>query len=382
MKEYHAVVNGDDELLAAVYKGREGAAYIIGALGTTMGMHGRLSGSGHYDYSERTLDELKVPKHSFKWVDGKWYSHRSLGPISTVLSMWADAAYVGSNTHRYDDYNEFFGQAMYSVAGALFDQSWLKGLTSAVGTFEEMVNGRRKFDPWETPDAFLANVMSAFTVYGGALKDFNNFLVPGAREYNSNMERYWASTVPLLKSQLGAEKISPISGNPIVNDGTARTNILTPFSIKEIEESEAVSLLIKYGIDYTLEMNDHYNGVKLGPVDKHNINKLMAKGTTREGGLEKQLIHWMKNPAFEKMHSDWLEDPTPKEGQEWYTTTTELIAKIRKEAVVGYINSGEPEASKLRERIDQANRVKIMENARDQRALKKEYEQLLELNQI
>ena len=380
MKEYHAVTNGDDELLKAVYKGREGAAYVLGMLGTSMAMNGVLTGSGHYDYGERKLDELKSGRHSFKWIDGNWYSHRSLGPISTVLSMWADAGYVASSTHRYDDYNEYFAQAGYTIAGSLFEQSWLKGLTAAVGVFEEMVNGRRVASAGDTIDGFFASVMSAFTLYGGALKDFNNFLVPGAREYNSNMERYWANTVPLLKSQLGAEKISPISGNPIVNDGTARTNILTPFSIKDIQESEAVSLLIKYGIDYTLEMNDHYNGVKLGPVDKHNINKLMAKGTTSQGGLEKQLIHWMTSPAFKKMHKDWLEYPTPKNGQEWYTDTTDLIAKIRKEAVEAYILTKPTEAQKLRSRIDQAQRLKIMENARNQQALKKEYEALLELN--
>lgn len=381
MKEYHAVVNGDDELLKAIYKGREGAAYIIGLSASTMALNGVLTGSGHVDYGERKLDELKTPRHSIK-IGGKWYSHRVLGPISTVLSMYADAGYVVNNSHRYDDYNEYFGQATYSIAGALFEQSWLKGLVDSVGFLEEVTNGRRTTSPGETFDAIAANTLRAFTKYGGALKDFNNILVPGAREYNSNMERWRAEVIPFAKAFSGAEKISPISGEPIMDYAQARTNVLTPFSIRDVEESKAVDGLVKYGIDYTLELNDHYNGVSLSATTKHEVNKIMANPGKGELNLEDSLIEWFKSTGFQKRYNEWLENPTPKEGMGWYTDTVKLIADLRSYAVNQYKETDSEDARILREKLDTQKEFKAQQKANKAKSAKLAKQRLDELSKF
>ncbi len=377
MREYKKVIEGDDELLKAVYKGREGAAYIIGITATNMALNGVLTGSGHVDRGERALDELKAPRHSFK-INGKWYSHRFLGPISTVLSMYADAAYVMNNSHRYDDYNEVFSQATYSVAFAMFEQSWLKGLVDSVGYIDEVLNGRRKYST--LPDTLLANTLRAFTKYGGALKDFNNFLVPGAREYNSSMERYMAETLPLSKAFLGAEKISPLSGEPIINDAQARTNILTPFSITDVNESKAIEGLVRYGIDYTLELNNHYKKIPLSATTKHEVNKIMAKPGNGRMGLEQMLVNHFKTEGFQMQYKEWLESPTPKEKMPWYTNTVEKIADLRTYAVNQYINSRSEDARQLDEKLKKQSEYEKQALAGRSKSAERSYQQLLELN--
>tara|TARA_R100000900_G_scaffold117120_2_gene92104 strand:+ start:22070 stop:26167 length:4098 start_codon:yes stop_codon:yes gene_type:complete len=379
MKEYHAVMKGDDEFKKALYKGREGAAYIIGVTATTMALNGVLSGSGHWDYGERQLDELAVPRHSVL-IMGEWYSHRFLGPISTVLSMYADAAYVYNNTHRYDDYSEYWGQAAYSIAGALFEQSWLKGLVDSIGYIEELTNGRRTANIGELPDAALAATLSTFTKYGGALRDFNNYLVPGAREYNSNMDRWMAETFPYVKAFLGEEKISPLSGKPIISDGDARTNILTPFSRKDINESQAVDYLIKYGVDYSLELNDHYNGVKLSSTSKKEINKIIANPGNGKLGLEAKLVSWFESEGFKKMHKEWVDSPSPKEGMKWYTDTIKQIADLRRYAVTQYSLRVSDDASQLKQRIDLKRAEQAAAAAGKAQTRQLFYNQLLELN--
>jgi hypothetical protein len=294
--------------------------------------------------------------------------------------MYADAGYVMNNSHRYDDYNEYYGQAVYSIAGAMFEQSWLKGLVDSVGYLEEITNGRRTTSPGESFDAIAANTLRAFTKYGGALKDFNNLLVPGAREYNSNMERYRAETIPFAKAFSGAEKISPLTGEPIMDHAQARTNVLTPFSSKDVNESEAVEGLVKYGIDYTLELNDHYNGVSLSATTKHEVNKIMAKPGGDMMGLEDMLVNHFASPGFQKQYNEWLETPTPKEEMQWYTDTVKKIADLRSYAVNKYKNSATEDARRLSEKLDKDKEYKTQAAAGRAKSAQRAFEQLNELN--
>lgn len=378
MREYKKVIEGDDELLKAVYKGREGAAYIIGITAVNMALNGVLTGSGHVDRGERALDELKIPRHSFK-LGGQWHSHRFLGPISTVLSMYADAGYVLNNSHRYDDYNEVFAQATYSVAGALFEQSWLKGIVDVFGYLDEVFSGERGTNGLDVVDAVSANALRAFTKYGGALKDFNNFLVPGAREYNSHMERYMAEVLPYSKAFLGAEKISPLSGEPIINEAQARTNILTPFSSKDVNESVALEGLVKHGIHYTLELNNHYKKIPLSATTKHEVNKIMAKPGNGRMGLEQMLVNHFKTEGFKLQYKEWLKSPTPKEKMPWYTGTVEKIADLRTYAINQYIRSGSDDAEQLDRKLKKQSEYEKQALAGKAKNANRAYEQLLEL---
>jgi hypothetical protein len=379
MREYKKVIEGDDELLKAVYKGREGAAYIIGITAVNMALNGVLTGSGHVDSGERALDETHSPRHSFKF-NGQWHSHRFLGPISTVLSMYADAAYVLNNSHRYDDYTEYFAQATYSVAGALFEQSWLKGIVDTVGYFEEVVSGQSRGNALNLIDAFSANALKAFTKYGGALKDFNNFLVPGAREYNSHMERYMAETLPLSKAFLGAEKISPLSGEVIINESQARTNLLTPFSSRDVNESKALEGLVQYGIHYTLELNNHYKKLPLSATTKHEVNKLMANPGNGRMGLEQMLVNHFKSEGFQMQYKEWLESPTPKEKMPWYTRTVEKIADLRTYAVNQYLKTRSDDARNLDARLKKQSEYEKQALAGKAKNARRVHQELLELN--
>jgi hypothetical protein len=344
-----------------------------------MALNGVLTGSGHVDSGERALDETHSPRHSFKF-NGQWHSHRFLGPISTVLSMYADAAYVLNNSHRYDDYTEYFAQATYSVAGALFEQSWLKGIVDTVGYFEEVVSGQSRGNALNLIDAFSANALKAFTKYGGALKDFNNFLVPGAREYNSHMERYMAETLPLSKAFLGAEKISPLSGEVIINESQARTNLLTPFSSRDVNESKALEGLVQYGIHYTLELNNHYKKLPLSATTKHEVNKLMANPGNGRMGLEQMLVNHFKSEGFQMQYKEWLESPTPKEKMPWYTRTVEKIADLRTYAVNQYLKTRSDDARNLDARLKKQSEYEKQALAGKAKNARRVHQELLELN--
>ena len=95
------------------------------------------------------------------------------------------------------------------------------------------------------PNEWAANIIRAMTPYQAALRSLNNVLVPGIRDYNNAMEKYFAETVPGAKMFLGAERISMRTGEPVANGGYSVFNQLTPFSLKEVREDPLLGKLVE-----------------------------------------------------------------------------------------------------------------------------------------
>ena len=241
-KEYDKMMQGSDETMKAVYRGREATGVMVTTFGGIMGAAGLITGAGPRDPDKRKAwEEAGNQQHSIK-LGGVWVSTRFLGPLGILLSATADLGMVGATAGAYDDFQELQQQLIYTTAGALMEQSWLKGLANSLTATMEVVNGRREMNPEDA----VAQISRALIPYQAALRSLNNTLVPGVRDFNNSMDKFWAETLPGLKAFMGHERISLRTGEPVYNSGMSALNQVVPFGLKEANEDPVLGRLVSW----------------------------------------------------------------------------------------------------------------------------------------
>lgn len=346
-KEYDKVMNGADETMKAVYRGREATGVMVVTFGGIMGAAGLITGSGPRDPDKRKAwEEAGNQAHSIK-LGGVWVSTRFLGPLGILLSASADLGMVGATAGAYDNFQELQQQLIYTTAGALMEQSWLKGLANTLTATMEAVNGRREMN-WEDS---VAQITRALVPYQAALRSLNNTLVPGVRDYNNSMDKFWAETVPGLKAFMGHERISLRSGEPVYNQGMTALNQVVPFGLKETNEDPVLGRLVELGVDFPMEMVEKYKGEELTAVDQNKLNRYFSKTGVWEN-LEGKIF----SESFQKQYDSWKEDANrPRKEAEWYKDIASELSQARTAAINVYRNENTPEGvafDQLIERID------------------------------
>ena len=346
-KEYSEVMRGSDEALKAVYKGREATGIMLGITFTSLGFQGIATGSGPMDPQLREIWEQNNRPHSIN-IGGKWVSNRFLGPLGILMSAYADIGLMTANRGTYDNASDLFGQLVYVTAGSLLDQSWMRALAETMEGVVDVAYGKKS--PLEDADEVVAGLMRAMTPWQAALRSWNNTLTPGLRQYNNGYERYAAETIPFAKRFLGAERISPFTGEPVANKGLSALNQLLPFNLAEVRDDEVVQYLIDYGIDVPMEFQDKYKGVELSAYDSNELNKLIAKQ-----GLREDLKDYFESNYFKEEYIAWKNDDKklPRKKAPWYTNARAFFADHRAEAMQTYRNMGTPEAQKFDQLINQ-----------------------------
>ena len=244
--------------------------------------------------------------HSIK-LGGKWYSNRILGPIGILMSAFSDLGMMTASPATRDTNSELYSQLIYTIAGSLFEQSWAKGLFSVMDTINSVTSGDTSAIDGEKAMASMARSMIP---YQAALRSWNNTLVPGIRDYNSELEKLIAESVPIAKAFMGAERTSMFTGESVVSGGLSALNQALPFSLAEVNNDPVVQEMIKKGITIPTEFADKYKGVDLRVEDKRRLNELSA-----ELDLRGQMKGLFDMDWFKQSFDDWQNSnpPTPRE---------------------------------------------------------------------
>jgi len=372
LKEYDAVMRGSDMTMKAVYRGREATGTIMFATGVMMGMNGMLTGSGPADPDKKKIwEEEGNQAHSIK-IGNTWVSTRFLGPIGILLSAYADMGMVAATAGAYDNYEEMANQLIYSTAGALLDQSWLKGMIDTFTVVSEVAMGRRSPDPRDA----VATITKAMVPYQAALRAVNNTLKPAVQDYNNSMDKFLAETLPGGKYFLGHERISLRSGKPVYSQGYSALNQVVPFGLKEVQEDPLLTKLVDLGIDFPMEMYDKYRGVELGALDVQNLNRYFPKSKVWE-----RLEDLVMTEDFDNRVEAWKQDQEgrSRKDADWYRDITQELSEARTWAINEYRRDGTPDGIAFDERIRNIDMLKHLD-ASGQYEAASQYQDLIDLS--
>jgi len=334
-KEFDEVMNGSDEAMKAVYRGREATGYMIAVTGMGLGSQGLITGQGPSDPQKRELWEAAGNQQHSINIGGQWVSTRFLGPLGILLSAYADLGTMAAQPGNYDTVEKLRSQLIYTTAGALTDQSFLKGLFTGLEGVMDSMSGNPKE---QKPGKWQADLLRAMTPYSAALRALSNTLTPGMREYDTEYERYAAEIGLKGILDLGTEKISMRTGEPVVNAGYSALNQFVPFSLKEAREDPLLNKLVDLGVDMPMEMTQKYKGMKLTVEEQNKINAFVAKSPVwdlleaeiNSESFKAEVNFWQNGPQGDDKR-DWK--PIPREKAQWYVDIKADLTEARNDAI-------------------------------------------------
>jgi hypothetical protein len=267
------------------------------------------------------------------------------------MSAYSDLGMIAERRGSYESFNDLRNQLIYTTAGSLLDQSWLKGLVGSLEYLTDAAMGRRDLN---VEDA-VASLSRALIPYQAALRSWSNTLVPGMREYNNEFEKVLAESIPGLKSQLGAERVSLKDGKPLTNAGYSALNQITPFNLNEVRTDPVIGQLNDLGVGFPTEYMDTVEGVKLTATQKHAIHKGIA-----DSGWYEKVKNYLEGETFKATYERWenTTTPTSRDNSQWMDHINSILVDAKKEGYQNYIDSGTPEAVKLGEMVEAAQQSK------------------------
>ena len=355
-KEWDEVMAGSDKVLQMSYGGREAAGILIGGSFINLGFHGLSTGAGPASIAGKKAWKLaNIPQHSFR-VGPFWVTNRILGPVGILMSLYSDLGLYFSEKEDYDGWQDHVSQVMATTAGAFLDQSWLKsvfGVTEYVSQLAQSTDQDREIF---NIDKVTANIARGLIPNQAALRDFNNALMPGIREFNSNWEKLLAESVPLTKNALGVEAISMWTGEPMISQGWSALNVVQPFGIQELKEDPTLHKLLDLGVEFPSELTKTYKGVKLTVQQKNALHERIAAT-----GYQKDIKTYLDSEYFQDAYENWEKSSTPRDKSEWYDDIIQIFSEAQTDAYNNYINGTSVEALELKNKVDNNYKLKYLE---------------------
>ena len=358
-KEYDAVMKGTDETAKALYRGREATGALIGITFTGMGAMGLSTGMGPVTPAGMAAWKAAgIPRHSIQLPGGVWMSNRWLGPVGILMSLYADLGRIAADPGQYENGAELFAAAAAVTAGALFEQSWLQGVTGIMAAMVDV--HQEKADRFD-PERWAVGVSRGMIPFSAALKNFNDTLTPGLREYDEYRYKLLAETIPFAKNFLGEEVISMWSGEPKVSKGMSALDQGQPFGFREVQNDPLLQKLLDLGVDFPAEFAYKYRGVELLKADKMAMHKLFSQTNLRKN-LEKQLL--TDSYIHDTNYKSWQDEqrPSPRRTSGWYKNITGQIQGAMDQAYEQYVNGDSPEGLELKRKVERAKHEKYLAN--------------------
>lgn len=358
-KEYDAVMKGTDETAKAMYRGREATGALIGITFTGMGAMGLSTGTGPVTPAGRAAWKAAgIPTHSFQLPGGVWMSNRWLGPVGILMSLYADLGRIGADPGQYENGAKLFAAAGAVTAGALFEQSWLQGVTGIMAAIVDVQ--QEKADGFD-PERWAVGVARGIIPHSAGIKNFNDTLTPGLREYDNYRSKLLAETIPFAKNFLGEEVISMWSGEPKVSKGMSALDQGQPFGFREVQNDPLLQKLLDLGVDFPAEFAYKYKGVELLKADKMAMHKLFSQTNLRKN-LEKQLL--TDSYIHDTNYKSWQDEqrPSPRRTSGWYKNITGQIQGAMDQAYEQYVNGDSPEGLELKRKVERVKHEKYLAN--------------------
>lgn len=290
-----------DEMAVAAYqeqrykiRGRvmTGAAMATG--GIMMAMNDRLHGNGHYDSKKQAARGKNWAKSSFLGTDGKWHSHKALGPISTLLDFIAD---VQDNFDLLGEQPmEKLDAKLAFIFGGLIDDA---NMRLGVQPIFDILEGRST-----AMQRLAANIANSGMSMAGLRRNWSDFLDPQLREIQRDFGGYLRAAngwLDPLFPELAAPEMVSMSGEVIRGDldiWTRMRNAFTPFKVSNPMTPEE-SFLVR--VEYPMDLNfDTVDKVKLNPTQQAELAKLVFTDSEYQRGLKRIVENYRDYYKFEE----------------------------------------------------------------------------------
>ena len=323
--EYRAVMQGNDEAAKALYKGREAIGALVAAKATMLAAAGLVTGNGPKDREKREIWLRTNQANSIKTPFG-WVSYETIEPLNTIFSMAADVVMTlrAGNEALYErSWNQF----AYTLAAAVTDKSYFKGLADAANMIN--INDPR----WGTLSARLALGTANTLIFplAGTRRQLAQLMAPGKQDFDNEVTRVLGDAFPGVRNVLGTNRVDILTGKDIGPNAVNHVlNNFTPFDVFN-SDNEVARKLAEAGVDVSLSFSDTFKGVDLTVREREQLNKYIA-----DSGLGKKLERLMNKESWKKSYDAWNEsnlglDPSPA----WHTaiirefSTAKRIAKAR-----------------------------------------------------
>jgi hypothetical protein len=285
------------------------------------------------------------------------------------MSASPDLGMIAERRGSYESFNDLRNQLIYATAGSLLDQSWLKGLVGSLEYLTDAAMGQRDLNVEDS----VASISRALIPYQAALRSWSNTLVPAMREYNNESERVLAETIPGLKSQLGAERVSLKDGKPLTNAGYSALNQITPFNLNEVRTDPVIGQLNDLGVTFPTEYMDRVSGVELTPTQKQGVHKAIAAT-----GWYKKMEGYLKSENFTAEYDRWKDAETPESAKtsRWMRDINNILMEAKKEGYSNYIRGGSTEAYELEQKVTAAKQAALRSSLGQYKAASEEIDKL------
>jgi len=309
LSDYTAAMDGNDEALKALYKGREALGFM--SLGSAVGLAatGQLTGRGPVDRQKRELWLKDNQPNSIKIPGIGWVSYETVEPLNTIFSAAADLTQIAisGNDSLYD---KSFAQMSYTIAAATIDKSYFKGMIDAAA----LINPA---DPrWlELASTKVATTGNALLLpWSGARAQMNKLMQPGKQDFDNTWQRELQKASGGVARIYGVDRVDILENKPM-QFGDYFTNVwntLTPFDVTNSDPESVGAQLGELGVDITLQFSDTFKGIDLNATERQQLNQYLA-----DTGIGKKLKNLLGRKDFKEEVESWKEsnlsqDPPPR----------------------------------------------------------------------
>lgn len=273
-------------------RGRAVLGSALLGVGISGALEGRLRGRGLYDPAKQKARGKNWKQSTYMGLDGKWHSHKWMGPFSKLLDLIADTQ---------DNFDILGEQPMENlnakvafIVGGLFDNV---DMMSGVQPFLDALAGKPG-----ALDRFSAQYVNRAMPMSGFRQDWSDFLDPQLDEVYRDFGGYLRAQngwLDVLSPETALPDAVSITGKPINADldtFTRMKNAFSPFKTNaELEPEEIFLFRTEYPMDVSFKTID---GMKLDNVQQQELKQLVFKDPEWQRGL-KRIVNQYKYYDFE-----------------------------------------------------------------------------------
>jgi hypothetical protein len=320
-REYQRVMEGSDELLKAEMRGREAMGKMVIFAAGTLSMSGLMTGTGPTDKEERKI-WLQANQEQSLRVGNKWISYKSLEPLSTIMSVVADAGMLGRMGGQ-SAAEGIVGKLWISIMAACVDKSFLAGLSSLATVL----------DPKNITDenkiiSGLLQTGNNFLPYAGVRRSLSNMLDPYVKEVDGELQKALSTALPLYKlSQPNHTDI--FSGKLMEVGGGGLYNANSPFRMRNVNDNPVIDTLVDMGYEYNQITTHGPDGIKLIADEQAKFSKYIY-----EAGLQQRLKTQFEKPWVKESIKAYMDRPgqLDKKLTRHYELTDQIVRDTKKAA--------------------------------------------------
>ena len=267
-----------------------GSAFVTA--GFMMAISDRLHGNGHYDRNIQKARGKGWQRSSFLGTDGKWYSHKALGPFSTLLDLIADTQDNFSTLGESPMEN--LGVKLAFILGGVVDDV---NLAAGLVPFLDILQGKPT-----AMERLAANTVNSAMPIAGHRREWSAALDPQVEEVSRDFGGYLRAQngwLDVLSPETGLPENVDIMGNKIGTQASIMDrmfNAFSPIKIGAQQTPEALAL-IKYEYPVQIPLST-LDGIDLNGVQQEELATLVFSDPSWQRSV-RRILRKYKDYDFE-----------------------------------------------------------------------------------